>query len=272
MNWITEWKKIQEQSVLYRAVRQDGEESYWSRYASTYDKRRCAETSFKEELDLITSLLDASMSLLEIGAGTGAFTLPLASEVHQVTAVEPSPSMRRILKEKITRAGLANIQIIDEKWTEASIEPADAVLASGCFYVFYDIGAALRKMIDNARRILILTTGDWGYWSPYQEAARVLDTAPPVIGPGFIHLYNVLYQLGICANVASLTRQRELIYDSFEHITEIWAERLELVDEKIPQLKNYIEQRASRTSSGEISLGKVTNVTTVIWHFKNSET
>jgi SAM-dependent methyltransferase len=269
MDWIAEWKKIQDQSVLYRAVREDQEESYWSANALSYDRRRSTDGAFKTEVALITDLLDSSWSLLEVGAGTGAFTLPLARKVSSVTAVDPSPSMRRVLSEKLTKEGLCNVRIVGAKWQNARVEPADAVLASGCLYVFYDIEAALRKMLDNARRMLILTSGDWGYWSPYKEAASALGVPPPSIGPGFIHLYNVLYQLGIYANVTIIRRERELTYESLEHLVDLWSERLELSEEKKPQLQEYVERTASQTPSGEISLGKVDNVTAVIWHEKN---
>jgi len=270
MDWIAEWKKIQGQSVLYRAVQEDGEESYWSAHAHRYDKRRSADDAFKTEMALITELLDPSWSLLEVGAGTGAFTLPLARKVRSITAVDPSPSMRQVLNEKLKREALSNVHVVGTKWQKAHVEPADAVLASGCLYVFYDVEASLRKMLDHARRILILTSGDWGYWSPYKEAARALGVPPPSIGPGFIHLYNVLYQLGIYANVAIIRRDRELTYESLEHLVNLWSERLELSEEKKPQLQEYIERTASRTSSGEISLGKVENVTAVVWYEKNA--
>ena len=139
MDWIAEWKEIQDRSVLYRAVREDAEESYWSAHARRYDKRRSVDSAFKTEIALVTDLLDPSWSLLEVGAGTGAFTLPLARHMRTVTAVDPSPAMRQVLTDKLAREELSNVRVIGAKWQEAHVEPADVVMASGCFYVFYDV-------------------------------------------------------------------------------------------------------------------------------------
>jgi SAM-dependent methyltransferase len=270
MDWIAEWKRIQKRAVLYRAVQEDGEESYWSENALSYDRRRAADGAFKAELDLITGLLEPTGSLLEIGAGTGAFTLPLARQTRRVTAVEPSPSMRQVLGDKLAQEEIANVHLIEAKWQDAQVEPADAVLASGCSYVFYDIEAAVRKMMDNARRVLILTAGDWGYWSPYKEAARALNVPPPVIGPGFIQLYNVLYQLGIYANVAVFRQQRELMYESMEHAVQLWSKRLALPEGRKSELRAYIEENAKRTPTGKIRMDSAENTTAVIWHEKHA--
>ena len=151
MDWVAEWKKLQDRSVMYRAVQRDQEESYWSKYALNYDARRCWGDGLKSELEIIKGLLDPSMSVLEIGAGTGALTLPIARIVERITAVEPSPSMLKVLRDKLGREGIENAHIIHSRWEHAQVEPHDVVLAVGCLYVFYDIDIMLDKMLQKAR-------------------------------------------------------------------------------------------------------------------------
>ena len=45
--------------------------------------------------------------ILEVGAGTGRLTLPLARAGHAVTALDPSPAMLAIARRKAAAAGLA---------------------------------------------------------------------------------------------------------------------------------------------------------------------
>lgn len=45
--------------------------------------------------------------ILEVGAGTGRLTLPLAREGHALTALDPSPAMLAIARAKAAAAGLA---------------------------------------------------------------------------------------------------------------------------------------------------------------------
>jgi len=183
------------------------------------------------------------MSVLEIGAGTGAFTLPIAHIVKRVTAVEPSPSVLRVLEGKLKKNGVGNVHIVNSRWEDAEVEPHDVVLAASCLYVFYDISDALGKMLEKARRGLILTMGSRHQGQPYEEAARFLKVPPPSMGPDFVHLYNVLCQLGIYTNVNIIKGKRGLICQSLEHAMDIWAERMELPEEKLPQLKDYLERR-----------------------------
>lgn len=47
--------------------------------------------------------------ILDIGAGTGSLTLPLAGRGHHVTAIEPAKRMLAALRRKVTAANAANI-------------------------------------------------------------------------------------------------------------------------------------------------------------------
>jgi 2-polyprenyl-3-methyl-5-hydroxy-6-metoxy-1,4-benzoquinol methylase len=64
---------------------------------------------FEERLP---SLFSPSDRVLEIGAGTGIFTLAIARRCREVTAVDISASMLEILKGKAAVEGLGNIRTI----------------------------------------------------------------------------------------------------------------------------------------------------------------
>jgi 16S rRNA (adenine1518-N6/adenine1519-N6)-dimethyltransferase len=52
--------------------------------------------------------------VLEIGPGLGALTLPLAGYVRQIIAVEKDPDLIEALVDKISKAGISNVIIINE--------------------------------------------------------------------------------------------------------------------------------------------------------------
>ncbi len=60
----------------------------------------------------LPGLLEASDSVLEIGAGTGRFTLMLAGLAGAVTAVDVSEGMLAVLEAKARAAGLTGVRII----------------------------------------------------------------------------------------------------------------------------------------------------------------
>ena len=57
---------------------------------------------------------DRSDHVLEIGAGLGALTLPLAGTVHEIAAVEKDPYLTDMLRKRLFRAGINNVILINE--------------------------------------------------------------------------------------------------------------------------------------------------------------
>ena len=87
--------------------------------ASGYDREQfCSPVSIvrKTEYALfearLPTLVSPSDRVLEIGAGTGIFTLALARRCREVTAVDISASMLEILIRKAAAEGLGNIRTI----------------------------------------------------------------------------------------------------------------------------------------------------------------
>ena len=60
--------------------------------------------------------------VLEIGAGLGALTLPLAAEAKHVFAVEPDTRIAALLRSEIMAAGASNVTIIERDILQLDIE------------------------------------------------------------------------------------------------------------------------------------------------------
>ena len=92
---------------------------FYDGLAADYDREQfCPPVSIvrKTEYALfearLPSLFSPSDRVLEIGAGTGIFTLAIARHCREVTAVDISASMLEILKGKAAGEGLGNIRTI----------------------------------------------------------------------------------------------------------------------------------------------------------------
>ncbi|MGZ8463556.1 MAG: polysaccharide deacetylase family protein [Candidatus Deferrimicrobiaceae bacterium] len=92
---------------------------FYDGLAADYDREQfCSPVSIvrKTEYALfearLPSLFSPSDRVLEIGAGTGIFTLPIARRCREVTAVDISASMLEILKGKAAGEGLGNLRTI----------------------------------------------------------------------------------------------------------------------------------------------------------------
>ena len=77
---------------------------FYGSIASSYDDERRKHAAWKKETELVEADLLPRIApdadVLELGAGTGLFTLPIARRCRRVTAVELSPPMAEILKYK----------------------------------------------------------------------------------------------------------------------------------------------------------------------------
>ncbi|GIW09934.1 MAG: class I SAM-dependent methyltransferase [Chloroflexi bacterium] len=107
-------------------------------------------------LELLRSLVRPHECWLDIGAGGGRYTLPIAIRAREVIAVEPSAAMLEVLHEGMTRHGIRNIRIIHGRWPQAGIE-ADVALITHVGYDIEQIGPFLAMMERSApRRIAAL--------------------------------------------------------------------------------------------------------------------
>jgi 2-polyprenyl-3-methyl-5-hydroxy-6-metoxy-1,4-benzoquinol methylase len=104
-------------------------------------------------LEALRSIVRASDTVVDIGAGGGRLALPLALETRQVIAIDPSEGMLNVLREGMAEHGIANIEVINGRWPGVldGIQ-ADVALISHIGYDVEDIGPFLDAMESAARR------------------------------------------------------------------------------------------------------------------------
>jgi SAM-dependent methyltransferase len=56
--------------------------------------------------------LDETATVVDLGAGTGRFALAAARRFGQVTAVDISPAMLELLRDRAAAAGVANLEYV----------------------------------------------------------------------------------------------------------------------------------------------------------------
>jgi SAM-dependent methyltransferase len=139
-------------------------------------------------------------TLLDVGAGTGRYALPLAALAREVVAVEPSPAMRRHLDERIAAAGVANLRVVGAAWPEANVSPADVTICAHVVYGVRQIAPFLRALDAHTRRLCLI--GIRVDQHPgIGELSRDLFGEDRVRQPALLDLYGALLELGIAADV-----------------------------------------------------------------------
>jgi precorrin-6B methylase 2 len=132
-------------------------------------------------------------TLLDIGAGTGAWAVFLARYAQHVTALDPSLAMLDVLRENVAAEGLTNVSVVEGSWPDANVPPHDVVLCSHSLYGIADFETAVRKLAATARRrcylLLRIVTPD----SVMAQAARMSGDSPttaPTSRWGTMHCCN----------------------------------------------------------------------------------
>jgi len=171
-------------------------EDVWAGRAGDFHARvnRRWETAVTTR-ETILAHVDTTTTVLDIGAGTGAWAVPLANQVARVTALEPSAAMLEVLAANLEGAGVANVDVVAERWPDAQLTPHDVVLCSHAMYGADDLVAFVRPMEALARRRVILVVRAPARDSLLADAARMI-WGHPHFAPDFTIAYNVLLDLG----------------------------------------------------------------------------
>ncbi len=171
--------------------------------AESFDTRSRRKNQGRQDslLEMVKRELRPDDTVLDIGAGTGRWTVPLAALVSRVTAVEPAAAMSDVLTKNAREAGVVDkVTVVNETWDNATVGIHDIVV---CFHAMYsspDFSAFVRKMEANARRCCYMGIRHFHINGVMQElSAKIHGTIHD--SPDFVIAYNALYQMGICGNV-----------------------------------------------------------------------
>jgi len=177
--------------------------------------RRKATERYDPLLDFVLQDIDSQTTVLDVGAGNGRWTIPVAQKAGSVTAIEPSDSIRETLRSNIASAELTDIQIVSARWEEAAVEKHDIVVCAHAMYASPDFAGFVRKMERCADKKCYLALR-----LPPQDGI-VGELSHAIYGsyhdsPNAIIAYNALYSMGIYANVLVEEGIRRWIDTTFE--------------------------------------------------------
>ncbi len=209
--WTDAWRTRRTRSGLEANLRRAGitGEQFWSRYALWVDALH-HDGYPGTLLDHVMSYVRPDSTVLDIGAGTGTYALPLAGVARHLTAIEPSPAQASQLRDAAQRGDVRNISIIQRRWEDlAAGQPGvhDVVLAAHSLQMD-DLTAALRRMCQAASECLLLihTAGH-----SLSDVLQELFAIEP--GPDYLYPYHVLCGLGYQPRIDMVTREYRVNLD-----------------------------------------------------------
>jgi ubiquinone/menaquinone biosynthesis C-methylase UbiE len=193
-----DWCQLRQNMILATQRTELYNPSYWDKESNVLDENSTHWVELTKK-QLKTLPLNSEVTVLDVGAGTGRMTLPMAKRARHVTALEPSEKMLKVLHENAKKQGISNIHYVNTSLEDFKIIACsyDFVVASFSLFMF-DIKNAIKKMNAIASKgvYLFLSASPW-----LDEAMQKALNADYNSWSDFIFIYNILYESGIAANV-----------------------------------------------------------------------
>jgi SAM-dependent methyltransferase len=222
-------------------------ESPWKLPRELFTRRADAQIEWPQGTSLrrAQEALPSGGSVLDVGAGSGAASLPLASRAALLVAVDTDPQMLEELDQRALRLNLRT-QLIPGRWPDVAENApvADVVVCSHVLYNVPDLGPFVEALSNHARRrVVVEITGHhplaglnplWRRFHNLERPAR----------PTWEDAVDAIAALGL-QPVAERSRRRDeaAVQGSFAEVVALTRRRLCLPAERDAEIAQALRER-----------------------------
>lgn len=204
-------------------------------------------------------------SVLDVGSGAGAASLPLLPRCTALTAIDTEQDMLDLLAERAAASGLKP-RLVAGRWPDAAAEAGIADVVT-CQHVTYNVAGIepfLAALTASARRIVVIEmTAAHPLISLNQLWLRFHGLVRPV-RPTADDLLAILAAMGISAGHQSWRRPGGQDYGSFEEMTDVTRRRLCLPQDRAGEVAKALME--SGVDPGHpVDLGSSGREVVTIW-------
>lgn len=216
--WL-EGMKETDGTLSKRMEEDEIEEEFWKDFLSSKDSVRLEDRDILPLKRRILELLAKCPRVMEIGPGWGNYTYDIANGSQELTCLDISKAVLDFIQEAAEKRDINNINTIHSKFENFQEEVSfDAVVGVNCFYRMRDMKAVIEKMnkLSNKLCIIAMTSGpDRPHYIELNKNYGYEIKSPK---RDYIYLYNIVYALGIDANVEIIDLKKDYVYDDFEQL------------------------------------------------------
>ncbi len=225
------------------------DQSFWDRRANSFAEYAPCTGYAERFLKLMN--IDTDWSVLDMACGGGTLAIPLAGKVKEITAVDFSENMLRILEKRCRNSGITNIRTVhgrwEDDWDELGIGRHDVAIASRSLLVD-DACASIAKLNAAAGKQVFISTavGD----GPFDRRLFEAVGRASARGPDYIYYYNLLHRMGIQANVAFVREEHVNGWETFNDALD--AQRWmfgNLTESEEDRIKDYLLENLLNTGA-----------------------
>ncbi len=277
-----DWNAMWEDSLAHSHWNKKAQQDLWNQRAESFNKRISRVVDGRDGLDkddYISKMLarievKQEWTVLDIGCGPGTLAVPLAKKAKSVTALDFSSEMLKHLKINADNAGVNNINYVNSPWQEAFTEKKvgghDVVVASR---------SLTRGNMKEAMSYINSITRQAAYitfpvihlpldWEIYKVIGRTGSKHAP-----YIYIYNMLYQMGIMANVELLRSKIKVQFPGIEEAIKDMEWRTEPFNPvEIAKMREYLGKKFAEQKNSSVFTHEGYSVWALVWWRKPEQT
>lgn len=247
--------------------------AFWTERKVAWYRRALERSDYADKvLGALGPILQGCETALDVGAGCGALTLPLAARLRHVTAMEPAPAMVKALREEARIRGLTNVKVIEAVWGDVPVGRHDLVLCAHVGELTRPGSAFLRDVSSVAARGVVLVrdaTGDADKFF-FRELYPKLLGRPYESGCSREESIERLAALGAASTVTMVAYHSDQPFADLEEACDFWEEYLGVGgDETRAFLRRFLAARLTHEASGWVA--PYPKQAAVIWWRAGSE-
>lgn len=254
--WGDLWREARENAPWRRRKNLPDVLRFWDKKAENYSENVLGKKGEKRVRRVLSFLEKEGLNLkemriLDIGAGPGAFTLPLAQRAREVVALEPVAGMVAILKKTIQANRRKNTQVVEKTWQEVDLEKEGF---KGAFDLVF---ASMSPGINNLAMVNKALTASKKYcffsgFAGWRESGALKDLWPLVFGEeqwtwfgDIFYLQNILYTSGMTFTCKVWEEKKTAVFTAEEAVKKLLTTLQEIEMEKAGMeeiIRSYVEK------------------------------
>jgi SAM-dependent methyltransferase len=205
-------------------------------------------------------------SVLDVGAGAGAASLPLAGLAGRLVAVDESPAMVASFLDAAEAAGVP-AEAVEGRWPEVAgrVGPADVVVCHHVLYNVADLAPFALALTGHARRRVVAELTDRHPLVGLRSLWRRFHDLDRPTGPGADDAVAALGAAGLEVDRQDWEQTDRFGFDDFDELVAFTRRRLCLPAARDPEVAEALLDEGTRQVDGVWVSGQPRRVTTLSW-------
>ena len=205
-------------------------------------------------------------SVLDVGAGAGAASLPLAGSAGRLVAVDESPAMVASFLAAASAAGVP-AEVVEGSWPEVAgrVGPADVVVCHHVLYNVADLAPFALALTGHARRRVVAELTERHPLVGLRPLWRRFHDLDRPTGPGAGDAVAALAAVGLAVDRQDWEQPDRFGFDDFDELVAFTRRRLCLPAARDPEVAEALVADGTRQVDGVWVSGQPRRVTTLSW-------